>query len=92
MIEDQTEPMTVFIDVDELNALSQLRANSEQNTVTDSENVTPESMTTSNMLAPTPMDDLSSPAPILDEQSERFPFPVRIQKIFPPPTPQNSLY
>ena len=36
MSEDQTEPMTTFIDVDELNALSQLRENSEQNTVTDS--------------------------------------------------------
>ena len=68
MSEDQMEPMTAFIDVDELNALSQLRENSEQNTVTDSENVTPESMTTSNMLTPTAMDDLSSPAP----------FPVRI--------------
>jgi hypothetical protein len=47
MSEDQTEPMTTFefIDVDELNALSQLRQYSEQNTVTDSENVTPESMT-----------------------------------------------
>jgi hypothetical protein len=33
--------MTTFIDVDELNSLSQLRENSEQNTVTDSENVTP---------------------------------------------------
>ena len=41
MSEDQTEPMTTFIDVDELNSLSQLRENSEQNTVTDSENVTP---------------------------------------------------
>jgi hypothetical protein len=28
--EDQTEPMTTFIDVDELNSLSQLRENSEQ--------------------------------------------------------------
>ena len=60
MSEDQTEPMTAFIDVDELNALSQLRENSEQNTVTDSENVTPESMTTSNILAPTPMDLLQT--------------------------------
>jgi hypothetical protein len=50
MSENQTEPVTAFIDVDELNALSQLRENSEQNTVTDSENVTS-----------TPMDDLSSP-------------------------------
>ena len=41
MSEDQTEPMTTFIDVDELNSLSQLRENSEQNTVTDSENVRP---------------------------------------------------
>ena len=41
MSEDQTEPMTTFTDVDELNSLSQLRQNSEQNTVTDSENVTP---------------------------------------------------
>ena len=41
MSENQTEPMTTFIDVDELNLLSQLRENSEQNTVTDSENVTP---------------------------------------------------
>ena len=64
------EPMTTFIDVDELNALSQLRENSEQNTVTDSESVTRESMTTSNILAPTPVNDLSSPAPILDEQFE----------------------
>jgi hypothetical protein len=40
MSEDQTEPMTTFIDVDELNSLSQLWENSEQNTVTDSENVT----------------------------------------------------
>jgi hypothetical protein len=40
MSEDQMEPMTTFIDVDELNSLSQLRENSEQNTVTDSENVT----------------------------------------------------
>jgi hypothetical protein len=39
MSEDQTETMTTFIDVDELNSLSQLRENSEQNTVTDSENV-----------------------------------------------------
>jgi hypothetical protein len=31
MSEDQTEPMTTFIDVDELNSLSQLRENSEQN-------------------------------------------------------------
>ena len=60
MSEDQTEPMTTFIDVDELNALSQLGENSEQNTVTDSESVTQESMTTSNILAPTPMDDLRS--------------------------------
>jgi hypothetical protein len=41
MSEDQTEPMTTFIDVDELNSLSQLRENSEQNTVTESEIVTP---------------------------------------------------
>ena len=41
MSEDQTETMTTFIDVDELNSLSQLRENSEQNTVTDSEIVTP---------------------------------------------------
>ena len=41
MSEDQTEPMTTFIDADELNSLSQLRENSEQNTATDSENVTP---------------------------------------------------
>ena len=67
--------MTTFIDVDELNALSQLRENSEQNTVTDSESVTPESMTTSNILALTPMDDLSSPAPILDEQFEKVSVP-----------------
>ena len=33
MSEDQTESMTTSIDVDELNALSQLRENSEQNTV-----------------------------------------------------------
>ena len=39
MSEDQTETMTTFIDVDELNSLSQLRENSEQNTATDSENV-----------------------------------------------------
>jgi hypothetical protein len=41
MSEAQTEAMTMFIDVHELNSLSQLRENSEQNTVTDSENVTP---------------------------------------------------
>ncbi|XP_028412053.1 zinc finger MYM-type protein 1-like [Dendronephthya gigantea] len=64
-------PITAFIDDVELNALSQLRENSEQNTVTDSENVTPESMTMSSILAATPMDDLSSPAHILDEQPEK---------------------
>ena len=75
MSEDQTEPMTSFIDVDELNALSHLRENSEQNTVTDSESVTQESMTMSNILAPTPMNDLSSPAPILHEQFEKVSVP-----------------
>ena len=43
--------------------------------MTDSENVTPESMTTSNILAPTRMDDPSSPAPILDEMSEKVSVP-----------------
>ena len=75
MSEDQTEPMTTFIDVDELHALSQLRENTEQDTVTDSENVTPESMTTSNILAPTRIDDPSSPAPILDEMFEKVSVP-----------------
>ena len=75
MSEDQTEPMTSLIGVDELNALSQLRENSEQNTVTDSESVTQESMTMSNILAPTPMDDLSSPAPFLHEQFEKVSVP-----------------
>ena len=65
----------MFIDVDELHVLSQPRENSEQNMVTDSENVTPESMTTSNILAPTRMDDLSSAAPILDEMSEKVSVP-----------------
>ncbi|XP_028406200.1 zinc finger MYM-type protein 1-like [Dendronephthya gigantea] len=69
------EPITAFIDDVELNALSQLRENSEQNTVTDSENVTPESMTMSSILAATPMDDLSSPAHILDEQPEKVSIP-----------------
>lgn len=92
MSEDQTESMTTFIDVDELNTLSQLRENSEQNTVTDSESVTQESMTTSNILAPTPMDDLSSPAPILDEQSEKVSVPSenteKISTTTRPPRPK----
>ena len=92
MSEDQMEPMTAFIDVDELNALSQLRENSEQNTVTDSENVTPESMTTSNMLAPTPMDDLSSPAPIPDEQSEKVSVPSEnTEKFSTPHAPKQPI-
>ena len=92
MSEDQTQPMTTFefIDVDELNALSQLRENSEQNTVTDSENVTPESITTSNILAPTPMDDLSSPAPILDEQPENVSVPSENTEKIPPPRPKTA--
>ena len=81
MSENQTEPVTAFIDVDELNALSQLRENSEQNTVTDSENVTS-----------TPMDDLSSPAPILDEQYEKVSTPSENTEKIYTPTPQNSLY
>jgi hypothetical protein len=81
MSEDQTEPVTAFIDVDELNALSQLRENSEQNTVTDSENVTS-----------TRMDDLSSPVPILDEQYEKVSTPSENTEKIYTPTPQNSLY
>ncbi|XP_046858818.1 sucrase-isomaltase, intestinal-like [Xenia sp. Carnegie-2017] len=38
--EDQTEPMRTFIDVDELNPLTQFRENKELNTVTDNENLT----------------------------------------------------
>ena len=92
MSEDQTEPMTAFIDVDELNVLSQLRENSEQNTVTDSESVTQESMTTSNILAPTPMDDLSSPAPILDEQFEKVSVPSEnTENISTPPAPKQPI-
>ena len=92
MSEDQTEPMTTFIDVDELNALSQLRENSEQNTVTDSESVTQESMTTSNILAPTPMDDLSSPAPILDEQFEKVSVPSEnTENISTPHAPKQPI-
>ena len=64
MSEEQTERIKTFIDVDELNSLSQLRESSEQNTVTDCENVTPESTTTSNILVPTPRDDLNPPASI----------------------------
>ena len=84
--------MTTFIDVDELHVLSQLRENTEQNMVTDSENVTPESMTTSNILAPTRMDDLSSAAPILDEMSEKVSVPSGNTETISTPTPQNSLY
>ena len=73
MSEVQTEPIPPFIDDVELNA--QLKGNNEQNMVTDSENVTPASITMSSILAPTPMDDLSSPAPILYEQSEKVPIP-----------------
>ena len=92
MSEDQTEPMTMFIDVDELNALSQLRENSEQNTVTDSESVTQESMTTSNILAPTPMGDLSSPAPILDEQFEKVSVPSEnTENISTPHAPKQPI-
>jgi hypothetical protein len=54
--------------------------------VTDSENVTPESMTTSNILAPAPMDDLSSPAHILDEQPEKVSVPRENTEKNSPPT------
>ena len=92
MSEDQTEPMTMFIDIDELHALSQLRENTEQNMVMDSENVTPESMTTSNILAPSQMDDKSSPTPILDKMSEKVSVSSGNTETIPPPTHQNSLY
>jgi hypothetical protein len=51
-----------------------------------------ESMTTSNILAPTPIDDLSSPAPILDEQPENVSVPSENTEKNSTPTPQNSLY
>ena len=60
--------------------------------MTDSESVTQESMTTSNILAPTPMDDLSSPAPILDEQFEKVSVPSEnTENISTPHAPKQPI-
>ena len=60
--------------------------------MTDSESVTQESMTTSNILATTPMDDLSSPAPILDEQFEKVSVPSEnTENISTPHAPEQPI-